>query len=90
MDFITGWLIDESLSMTVDRAGSFDCPRGLLTGLVVLFFGLVSAGLLVEAATRLGPSPVVFLFFSTIDASNDGFGVFWLLTYSERVLRERE
>ena len=54
--------------MTVDRAGSFGCPRGFAIDLVVALFGLVGADLLEEEATRLGPSSVVFLFFSTINA----------------------
>jgi hypothetical protein len=65
--FVTGGLNDASLSMTVDRAGSSGCPRGLVTDLAVLFFGLAGADFLEEAATRLGPSPAVFLFFSTIN-----------------------
>lgn len=75
--------------MTVDRAGSFGCTCGLATGLAVPFFGLVGADLLEEAATKLGPSPVVFLFFSTINASKNTSGVHLSSTYSEMVSRER-
>ena len=75
--------------MTVDRAGSFDCPIGLATDLAVVFFGLVGADLLEEAATRVGPSRVVFLFFSTVNASDDTGSVEWVITYSEKVSQER-
>lgn len=75
--------------MTVDRAGSSDRSMGLAADLAVLFFGLGGAGLLEEAATRFGPSPLVFLFFSTTQVLSDTCRVEWLLTYSEKVLRER-
>ena len=75
--------------MTVDRAGSFDCPIGLTTDLAVEFFGLVGADLLEEAAARVRPSPAVFLFFSTANASNDMGRVKWVLTYSEKVSQGR-
>ena len=75
--------------MTVDRAGSFDRPIGLATDLAVGFFGLVGADLLEEAVTRAGPSPVVFLFFSTVNVSNDTSKIGGLLTYSEKVSQER-
>lgn len=81
--------LNASLSMTVDRAGSFDRPIGLATDLAVEFFGLVGADLLEEAATRVGPSTVVFLFFSTANASNNMGRVKWVLTYSEKVSQER-
>lgn len=68
MDFATGGLNDASLSTTVDRTGSFGCFCGLTTDLVALFFGLLGADLLEEAATRLGPSLVILLFFSVVNA----------------------
>jgi len=74
--------------MTVDRAGSFDCPLGVMIDLAVLFFGLVGADLLDETATRFGPSRVVFLFFSG-KAPNETGRVEGVLAYSEKVLRER-
>jgi hypothetical protein len=68
--------------MTVDRAGSFDLPIDLATDLAVLFFGFVGADLLEEEATRFGPSPMVFLFFSATRVSDDtgessGGGLTW-------------
>ena len=76
--------------MTVDRAGSFGCTRGLATDLApVAFFGLAGADLLEEAATKLGPSPVVLLFFSTTNELKNTSRVPRQLTHSEMVFQEQ-
>ena len=89
MGTAVGSLNDASLSMTVDRAGSFGRPIGLATGLAVFLFGLVDADLLEEAATGFGPSPTALFFFSTTKVSNYTGGIEWRPAYLGRVLRER-
>lgn len=89
MGSATGSLNDASLSMTVDRAGSFNCPIGLETDFTALFFGLVGADLLEEAATRVGYPPVVFLFFSVTKVLSDTIKVKRPLTHLEKALREQ-
>lgn len=89
MEIATGSLGDASLSMTVDRAGSFDRPIGLATDLAVLFFGLVGAGLFEEPAMGFGPLAVVFLFFSATKVSNDTGRAERLNTYSGKALQGR-
>ena len=76
--------------MTVDRAGSVGRPIGLATDLAVEFFGLVGADLLEEAATTVGPLPVIFLLFSTANALNEtGRICGYLLTRRRRRRSER-